>query len=482
MVANFQPGRNCDLAELERYLRAQVENSLVFGWLPRQIAIITNFAFRHEQVVAHQRSLNTTCLTGSKIFAIGDFLAELPNDEVVWCHDLDVWQNSPFDAPDFKEIGICCYSTPKYNGGSIFYRPGALDLVRTIRDEILRRSSNKEEPVINDVLRHPSHSPRVTELNPTFNVGCSGYRERYLRSDKPLRCVHFHPTNRIAWDTHARNRNGIGPAATISSALRELLFRHFGETIGTFQYEDELGPLDVRPIGVHREETFLHCTEIYDYFRANSERLTDEQFLAESIANRFGTKLNRQKLELPRMRMGGVKSKQYPTELAAFLCLLHQERKQLNSYLEIGVENGGTFFIIDSYLRVVCPTYEESLGIDLSDRIHVMGLSEYRQRFPTCVFQQVNSHHFEVPKNFSCCLIDGDHSYDGVRADYLKLRGHVSRLIAFHDIAYRVKGYGICKLWDELDGDKIEIIDRTALIPLGIGVIRMPQQDSDGGT
>ncbi len=66
--------------------------------------------------------------------------------------------------------------------------------------------------------------------------------------------MHFHPTNRIAWDTHARNRCGIGAEATISKNLRSVLLAHFGDAISNYAYDDVLSPFEIRHTGVDRSK------------------------------------------------------------------------------------------------------------------------------------------------------------------------------------------------------------------------------------
>jgi hypothetical protein len=246
MVANYQQGRKATIADLQTYLRAQIDNSKTFGWAPSSIVVMSNFPFAYDGIKARELPLNRHCLTGSKVFATAEFLETIGRDSVVWCHDLDAWQNAEFTAPAFAEIGICCYSTPKYNGGSVFYRAGAVDAVRAVRDEILQSGIEQEEPVLNDVFRRAEYAESVTVLNSTFNVGCSGFGERYARSEKPIRCLHFHPTNRIAWDMHARDRYGITNGSTVSVELRAALLKYFGETIRGFRYNDGADPLAVR--------------------------------------------------------------------------------------------------------------------------------------------------------------------------------------------------------------------------------------------
>jgi hypothetical protein len=91
---------------------------------------------------------------------------------------------------------------------------------------ITQAGAEKEEPALNAVLKSPEYRDRTTVLDSTFNVGCSGFVERYRRAAKPVLVCHMHPTNRIAWDTHVNDRNDLGERA-VSPRLLELLVRRF---------------------------------------------------------------------------------------------------------------------------------------------------------------------------------------------------------------------------------------------------------------
>jgi len=115
---------------------------------------------------------------------------------------------------------------PKFNGGSIFWRPQAIDIVNEIIKIIQKEGAKREEPTLNRVFKSDKFKDRITVLNETYNVGCSGYYERYTRSEKPIKIGHFHPYNRIAWETHCLDRNGIGVKG-ISDRLEKLIRRYY---------------------------------------------------------------------------------------------------------------------------------------------------------------------------------------------------------------------------------------------------------------
>ena len=76
---------------------------------------------------------------------------------------------------------------------------------------------------------------------------------------------------------------------------------------------------------------------------------------------------------------------------------------------------------------------------------------------------------------FDAALIDGDHTYEGVKADWENY-GPMADIVAFHDIVgdgqfekKRKIPVEVPKLWKELKGNKIEFIAHGS--KMGIGVI-----------
>lgn len=225
VVANWKQGGKASRDELEKLLRAQIENSIEIGWQKEDIIAVTNFPFEFEGVKARQLQMPDFCLTGSKMFAVQCLLRENPFPGYsYWLHDLDCWQNISFDIPTFKDVGVTHYSRPKINGGSIFWRISASDLVEEIVDALVADQSAREEPTLQRILG--GRTDRVTILDSTFNVGCSGFVPRCAAASKPIRVCHLHPTNRIAWETHTLDRNGTG-LTSVNPRLNSLLRRYW---------------------------------------------------------------------------------------------------------------------------------------------------------------------------------------------------------------------------------------------------------------
>lgn len=229
MVVNRRekPSGKYRSGKLEKLLEAQIENVLEVGWRSEEVVIVANFEHEHMGIRTTVAELNGHCLSGSKMFAVKWLLdnGKCPEGEIIYAHDLDAWQNYWFEAPEMKDVGITTYSTSKYNGGSVFWRPRAGDIVNRVIEEI-EKGEEQEEPTLNRLLKSKEHRDRVTLLDNTYNVGCSGFVPRAQRAKKPIRVSHFNPFNRIAWETHRMDRNYEG-VVSISARLEALLRKHF---------------------------------------------------------------------------------------------------------------------------------------------------------------------------------------------------------------------------------------------------------------
>lgn len=229
MVANWT-GKNThryNPEKMQRLIRAQIENAIEVGWKPDDIIFLANFEHEFMGVKAEVIDMNSFCLSGSKMFALKWLYDQGRVTETVWALDLDAWQNVWFDEPEFDtDVGCATYSNPKFNGGSIFWKPGAHDIVNEVVRRLIKGEEPKEEPTLNKVFKSKKYKDRVTTLNYSYNVGCSGFIPRFEQSVKPIRVCHFHPPNSVAWEIHALDRTKID-AIPITVRLERLLRRYY---------------------------------------------------------------------------------------------------------------------------------------------------------------------------------------------------------------------------------------------------------------
>lgn len=140
--------------------------------------------------------------------------------------------------------------------------------------------------------------------------------------------------------------------------------------------------------------------------------------------------------------LSGRRASQHPDELRAFIALLLAEG--VRSYLEIGARHGDTFYEV---MRAL-PAGSRGVAVDLPGG--AWGITSSRNALANAV-RKLRREGYEVrmllgdstkPEirrvleglRFDAVLIDGDHRYEGVRADWQFCRG-LAPLVAFHDIA-----------------------------------------------
>ena len=229
---------------------------------------------------------------------------------------------------------------------------------------------------------------------------------------------------------------------------------------------------------MYNEKSFISNIGLFDFFSSLPiSSLSDCDILQKIIINNIGIRLNSKTLRLPEYYptlYGGLKMKQYPYEMAKLLCFLFERKHEINSYIEIGAERGGTFFTIDSFMQTINPNFKSSIAIDRSSQIMRNGFVKYAAIHKNCRFYKMNSQRFIPDSKYDLCFIDGDHSYAGVKADFEKIKGY-SRYIVFHDIACTLPHIEVKNFWNEIK-DKYEHQEFVFNHPdfpvqMGIGVI-----------
>ena len=228
-----------------------------------------------------------------------------------------------------------------------------------------------------------------------------------------------------------------------------------------------------------------------EFIEIEDLRAEYEEFLAshirdwEDLVKRCGIKVNKKCFRKPieeawediKAFTGGIRCKQYPRELGQYLKFVCDNSSEITSYLEIGVENGGTFFMVDSLLRSI---HEDdgvsvrSTGVDIRAFSHRPNFKAYSQLHPSVTFTAGDSKKLDYDFH-DLCFIDGDHSYHGVKADYSNLVDKCKFLV-LHDIG--LPQAGVSKLWAEIKNKHshhIEIFNDDPLfeVPVGIGIIKV---------
>lgn len=198
----------------------------------------------------------------------------------------------------------------------------------------------------------------------------------------------------------------------------------------------------------------------------------------------------------------GRKASQRPEELHGLIREL--QRANVRTYLEIGARHGDTFHEIMTSLPpgsvgIAVDLPGGAWGVDSSRKALDRVITDLRKRGYQVaavygdstspeVFRQVGLHMERFAQTgFDAALIDGDHRYEGVLADW-RIWGPCARIVAFHDVAgegvlQRTTGYPVevPRLWAELKADlpmstsKLEFIGKGEPL-MGIGVLIKPER------
>lgn len=174
-------------------------------------------------------------------------------------------------------------------------------------------------------------------------------------------------------------------------------------------------------------------------------------------------------------------SHQNENELAFVLAFLYYRRVEIKHYVEIGVHKGGTFYVVDQFLRQIAPNYQYGVAVDYWNRTFKdFGLKRYQQLFPNTQLihddlRRVPSEKY--PSKGTVFFIDCDHTYDLTRYAFDAVKRRALFIIV--DDVKNDRYPELKTLWEELQQQY-----RTSLISTlhsrltkgnGIGVVFVPK-------
>ena len=200
---------------LLNYFRAQVDNSLRFGWKKEDIIIGTNFDFEHNGVKNIKlENICTTNIFNNKWYGMLELMNNGYIDDDFWFHDQDSWQVSKVEFPEFVgEIGGCTYVyTPEWNTCSMFLKQTSVSIVEYIV-EFMKINDNtnfySDENYISLLRGGSPIQDYLTTLNNKFNVGLTHMEKRYQAAEKPVCALGFQPHVQSSWDVFIEGKNDL---------------------------------------------------------------------------------------------------------------------------------------------------------------------------------------------------------------------------------------------------------------------------------
>lgn len=184
----------------------QIDNSLEF-WQPKDILLVTNFPYKYHGVKAMVAPDDLYCeadATGkaTKINVIISLLERGLLPELTWFHDLDAFQLQPIEMTLDRDLGFTYYEwKPQWNTGSFFFKKGALNIFRWIKEVVYEYQIN-EEPALGILTKKNINNINslYRKLNVTYNIGRRNTRTLISLADKPIKVVHFPPHYRQVFE------------------------------------------------------------------------------------------------------------------------------------------------------------------------------------------------------------------------------------------------------------------------------------------
>lgn len=246
----------------------------------------------------------------------------------------------------------------------------------------------------------------------------------------------------------------VDPVARLPTRSRTVLrnaYRRVPEDVRRGMYRRLPDPVWTR---LHRAEGYgrapLDAAPLERIESDPLERLRDAGYLTGELLPAMGLSAHAAPTLFPAHLHGrvgrGVQAIQFPNQLGPYLAML--TGLGVETYLELGVERGGTFAITVEVLRRF--GLKRAVAVDLN-RPPI--LDQWSR--PEVEFHRFDSFSEEFARfvreqgPFDLALIDADHSEEAVRNDFEVLRPH-ARILAFHDITQEDWCPDVGLVWREI--------------------------------
>lgn len=221
--------------------KIQIDNSFELGWKKEDIILITNFDYEYhgvKAIVINGDTYYPLFPEATKVLTIAYLLQQgmVEKEHVYWLHDFDAYQMEIINESELdlgtKDIALTDYGwTDQLNTGSIFLRESSKDIFQLTKALIYEHVNLGDEEALTLVSKNNKNhfNSRCKRLNITYNINTQDIPSNYKKSDKPLKVVHFHPTDRREIvDAFISGRNEMGFPLMTKRLIN--LFKHHGIT------------------------------------------------------------------------------------------------------------------------------------------------------------------------------------------------------------------------------------------------------------
>lgn len=210
--------------ENEKLVKIQIDNSLSLGWKKNDILLVTNFDYEYRgvksMVVSDQLFCNMS-YTVTKILVITYlFDKKLIEDDLYWFHDFDAFQLEPLTATEIDignstlaltDYGITTINearNKRWSTGSMFFNNKSQEIFEMIKNKAYQYRVNEEVALLALTRRNRGNilnSMKKLNIRYNFATRKRDIAASYGLAEKPLKVIHFHPSDRRKLDLEPGN-------------------------------------------------------------------------------------------------------------------------------------------------------------------------------------------------------------------------------------------------------------------------------------
>ena len=175
---------------------------------------------------------------------------------------------------------------------------------------------------------------------------------------------------------------------------------------------------------------------------------------------------------------GNLQLQQVPEEYVNLLDFFRN--RKIESYLELGIANGGSFLTNSIFIGDECKkfhavdTLQYGELINQTEDVITEKMDILKDVMPNseCTFFNTDTDSFfnYNTETYDCIFIDADHSYEGVKKDYDNAIKCLNKdgILVFHDVGNGQTG--VKKCWDEVKSNAVRIQEFIKTSTCGIGI------------
>jgi hypothetical protein len=188
--------------------KIQIDNSLDLGWKRENLLFVTDFPFEYNGV----KSLTVPDglyydwdLNANKAKVIVYLLNQnlIRQGELYWCHDFDAYELNKINEDELGltnyDLGLVHYFyKPEWCFSNFFFKTSAKDIFELLDKTIKERPwhSRNNEKTLTWLIKHDKiDASRYKKLNVTYNIAKRELRTIYKEAEKPLKVLHFRPSD-----------------------------------------------------------------------------------------------------------------------------------------------------------------------------------------------------------------------------------------------------------------------------------------------